>query len=259
MSKMFKIADLTTNLFVRHTLNEDRVLQLAELMESGVKLDPIKITRGKEIIDGRHRVEVHKFLDLDEIACEIVDVKNRAEMISMAYQANLGGALPPTQADTDHTIEQLIEAGETIKRIAELLGLPAALVRKHVSTVKSRMARVKLQQAVDAVASGGLTVAKAAEKFGVDEDALRDKLTGGRKGKSRRGIGEITRSLTHEFRSHSQRNARMLKSLLDKYEDGDIGLKGVREVFAKIKQLQKKSAHSVADWEARLNSKGSGK
>lgn len=170
------LKDLKSNLFVRQALNPEHALFLAELVENGVTLPPIKITHELVVIDGRHRIEAHELNNRTEITCEVVDVKNETDLIAEAYKANIGGSLPPTPQDTEHTIMLLLDRDETMKRIAELLGLPAGMARKYINSVKSKTSRQKLMNAASAVTDGGLTVAKAAEQYGVELEKLKEIL-----------------------------------------------------------------------------------
>jgi len=252
-AKTEKVAlkDLQTNLFVRKALNQDHALYLAELIENGVKLPPIKITRERVVIDGRHRVEAYDLNKIEEIECEIVDIHDETELIAEAYKANVGGPLPPTPQDTEHTVMMLLERGESKKRIGELLGLPAGMARRYITDVQSRMTRAKMQRAGAAVTEGGLTVSKAAEQYDVDVEKLKEFLSGHRR--KSKGIVEIQRGLTKTHKSLSQKNAALIRSLLDKFEDGDVTEKQVRDIFAHIEHLQKRSARGVADWKKRFD------
>ena len=66
------LKDLKLNLFVRQALNQDHALFLGELLENGVNLPPIRITRKREVIDGRHRIEAYELNNRTEIEAEIV-------------------------------------------------------------------------------------------------------------------------------------------------------------------------------------------
>jgi ParB-like chromosome segregation protein Spo0J len=255
MSKQKTVAlkDLKVNLFVRQALNQDHALFLAELIENGVELPPIRITSGCVVIDGRHRIEAHELNDRVEIKAEIVDVKTENEMIAEAYKANVGGSLPPTPQDTEHTIMLLLERGEAMKRIGEMLGLPAGMARKYINSVKSKTSRQKLMKAASAITDGGLTVAKAAEQYEVKLEKLKEILSG-HKRKNKQGISEIQRGLTKTHKSLSQKNAALIRSLLDKYEDGDVTERQVREIFSHIDQLQKRAARAISDWKKRFDS-----
>src|SRR3989344_5148995 len=50
------VKDLSFDFFVRKELNADWALQLGDLVEHGVEMDPIYITRENKVIDGRHRL-----------------------------------------------------------------------------------------------------------------------------------------------------------------------------------------------------------
>ncbi|MGD0328141.1 MAG: ParB N-terminal domain-containing protein [Minisyncoccia bacterium] len=247
-----KIKDLKTNLFVRKTLNQDHALFLAELILNGIKLDPIKITPEYEIIDGRHRIEAYELNNISEIEAEVVDIHNETELIAAAFKANLGGSLPPTQQDTEHTIMLLLERGEAKKRIGELLCLPHGMARRYINEVQSKVSRAKLLRAKEAVTDGGLTVAKAAEIHGVEHESLKKELSGRRKS-AVGGIAEIQRNLTKTHTSLSHKNGALIRNLLEKYEEHDVTERQVRNIFAHIDQLQKRAAHAVNDWKNRFD------
>ncbi len=246
-----KIADLKLNLFVRHSLNQDHVLYLAELLQNGKKLTPIKITADNTVIDGRHRVEAHELNDLTEIDAELIAITSKSDMIAAAYKANTGGPLPPTQADTELTVMNLLECGESKKHIAELLGLPAGMARRYVTEVQSRLMRAKVQRAMDMVTGGSVTIAKAAEAQGIPVEKLKEAMSGRRKKKN--GVTEIQRTLTTLYRSIGIKNAATMRTLIEKYEDGDVTEREVRDIIAHVDDLQKKSSRSVNDWKRRFD------
>lgn len=247
------LKDLKLNLFVRQALNQDHALFLAELVENGVRLPPIKITRERVVIDGRHRIEAHELNGRTEIVAEIVEIDDETDLIAEAYKANIGGSLPPTPQDTEHTIMLLLERGEPMKRIGDLLGLPAGMARNYINSVKSKASRQKLMKAAASITEGGLTVAKAAEQYEVDPDKLKEILSG-HKRKHSQGVSEIQRGLTRTYKSLSSRNAALIRGLLEKYEDGDVTERQVRDIFTHIEQLQKRSTRSVSDWKKRYES-----
>lgn len=251
--KVVKLADLKANLFVRRELNQEHALYLAELIETGVEMnDPIEITEDLMVVDGRHRKEAFELNNVAEVKVRVLEFENEAEMIAYAYKANTGGSLPPSQSDTEHTVVVLLERGESKKRIGELLGLPAGLARKYVNQIESKANRAKVQRAVAAVVEGGLSAVKAAEQYGADLEKVKEALSPKKKGKAN-GIAEARRNLTRLFRSVSQKHSHLIRSLLDKYEDGDVTEKQVREVIDHLESLQKQSARSVADWRKRFD------
>jgi hypothetical protein len=256
-TRTVKLADLQMNLFVRKALNQDHALYLADLIENGVQLrDLIEVTDRDGVmnivVEGRHRKEAYELNNVAEVKVKVLEFDDEAEMIAYAYKANTGGSLPPTLQDTEHTIMMLLERGEAMKRIGELLGLPAGMARKYINSVKSKTSRQKLMKAASAITDGGLTVAKAAEQYEVDADALKQVLSG-HKRKHKMGVAEVQRGLTKTYKSLSSKNAALIRSLLEKYEDGDVTERQVREIFAHIEQLQKRSTRAVSDWKKRFD------
>lgn len=246
------IKDLKMNLFVRKSLNQDHALYLATLMENGVKLHPIKITPENEVVDGRHRIEAHDLNSKTEIEAEIVPIEDKNEIIAEAYRSNVGGALPPTAEDTEHTVMLLLENDVPKTHIAKLLGLPAGMARTFISSVQSKMARAVLQRAAASVTDGGLTVAKAAEQYNVEPEQLKEILSGNRK-KHRQGVQEIQRNFSKQYRSMSHKNANAIRNLLNKFEDGDVTEKQVRSMLDHLEKLQKNSARTLTQWRDRFN------
>lgn len=248
------LKDLEINLYVRRVLNQDHALFLAELLDNGTKLPPIKVALVDEkyiVIDGRHRIEAHELCKLTEIRVEICQVRDQAELIAEAYRSNVGGPLPPTAEDTEHTIVQLLDGGTTQRDIIKLLRLPAGMARRYIKSVQSKMTRSKIQKAADAITEGGLTVAKAAEQYGIEPEKLKQSLSGHRR-RHKQGVAEIQSGLTKLYKSLSLRNAALLRNLLEKLEDADVTSRQVTEIFDHLESLQKKSARSVADWKKRF-------
>jgi hypothetical protein len=249
--RIVALKDIQVNLFVRTGLNQDRVIQLAELIEAGVPLEKMEINQDNILIDGRHRKEAYELNNVKEVEVVITETKDETDLITRAFRANLGGALPPTRQDTEHTIMMLLDRKVPKKEIGEHLNLPTAVARNYITNVQSRMTRAKVMRAAQSVTEGGLTVAKAAEQHDVDPEKLKEALSGGRS-KNKRGVDEIMRNLTLQYKSVSQKNASMLRSLLDKFTDGDVSLKQATEIFDHVEKLQRNSSRSVSEWRKRL-------
>ena len=253
-----KLADLQTNHFVRTRINDEHAMNLASLIENGVQLPPIKITTDNMVIDGRHRITGYELNDISEVQAEVIEVTDELDLITQAYQANAGGSLPPTKSDTEHTIRMLLDRGMAQKNIPNAIGLPSKMVRRFISDIASKMARKKLMDAVAAVAEGGLTVAKAAEQYEVDVDQLKAEISGRRK-KVKMGVKEMSARLTTTYRSLGTKNASLMRSIMEKFEDGDVTEKQVVSIFEDLERLQKNSAKAIADWRKRFLSLANGK
>jgi predicted transcriptional regulator len=257
-TRTVKIADLQTNLFVRDALDQNHVLYLAELIENGVEMNDLvevtEIENDLNVVDGRHRKDAYELNRIEEIKVKILEFDDEAEMIAYAYRANTGGSKPPTAADTEHTVKLLLERKESMKRIGELLGLPASMARRYANEVKSRMNRAKLQKAIDLVVASGYTAAKAAEQCEVDLEKLKEALSGSRKN-HKQGLQDLHRSLSTLYNGLGKKNAALAKKFMDKFEDGDVTEKQVRDVFNHVEDLQKKAARAFSDWKKRFDAR----
>ena len=258
-TRRIQIADLNTNLFVRKELDVEHALYLAELIENGTPMrDLIEVTdtagHTNIIVDGRHRKDAYELAKIKEIEVKVLAFESEIEMIGYAYRANSGGSLPPPRHDTEHTVMLFIDRKESLKNIAQLLGLPIGMTRSYVAAIKAKETRQKIAKAISAVTDGGLTVAKAAENYGVDADSIKDHISGKRKG-HKNGIDDIQRGLTTDYKSLGSKNAALLRSILDKFEDGDVTRKQVLAILDHLVDLQKGAARSLKSWRDRFEAK----
>jgi len=207
------------------------------------------------LIDGRHRIAANEAVGNTEIEAEVEEVKDEADLITKAYVANMGGPLPPTQEDTEHTIELLLDRGVAQTQIARYLNLPVSMARKYVTKVKSAMEQKKLRRAADSVTESGMTVMAAAEKHSVDHVKLRAMLRGSRR-KQKQGLPEIKRLLSTLFNSHGKKVTNAVKRATDMFEDGDVTARQVQEmIFTNLERLIAQFASAVADKKSRFAAK----
>ena len=254
ITKLVAISTLDISLFVRASLDTNHVVKLAELMEHGVTLPPILITTDNKVIDGRHRIEACNLLGRTEILVEIITVSSDAELISLAYKANSGGALPPKKEDTEHTVMLLLEKRQTHQAIAELLGLPPSLTRGYIKIVKSKVVKRLVVLAKEAIASKNYTVAKAAEEFGLEYETLKNSISGNR-GPRNKELAKIKQELAIAATSHSKKNARWFMNLEEAFEDGLVTRKDVEAILVRIEELNARSVRTLANWRARFEEK----
>lgn len=252
MTRLLRLEEIQQTFFVRKALDQDNVLALAELYEAGTELPPIKVAAETlELIDGRHRIGALDLLNRTTVMAELVPVGSRAEMIAMAFVANYGGALKPTRADIEHTIELLLEQGLNQARIMEMIPLPKSVARKYLMNVRSNVLKRNVNRAVLAVADGGISVADAADKFGVDPDRLREEIRGKRKSRKKDFVG-VKSALTNRFKSLSLRNANLVKNILVQYGDGEATEAQVEELLDAITHSIRRMAKSHEDWVKRF-------
>lgn len=255
-----KLADVEVNMFVRQELDHDHVQFLKGLVDANVEFkDRIQLIEkpdgsGYVIFNGRHRKEAFFAAGISKFSADIGVVTDELDFIYGAYAANLGGSKPPTPADTEHTISLLVERGETLERMSESLGLPKGMVRDYVAEVKSRLKRAKLQRASSAILNGNLTVDEAVERFKVDKKDLK-LLLSGRVNKKKKGVDKILRDITSGYKSATMRNQKVIRSLTQAFEDGDVEDKHVYKVLDHIAEQQKRGEQILKDLRQRFDLK----
>lgn len=252
-----QVGDIKTNFFVRKHLNEDHVVTLADLYDHGVSLPPLQVSDdqvgGYQLIDGRHRLEALKLIDRKEVECVLVETQGFADAVSHALEANVGGSLPPTRDDIEHTMKLLIEGGVPRIKIYDLMPFPKGLIRRYLDVVQSELAKARMVRAVDAVASKGYTVAQAAHEFDIDLDALKLRLSGKKKSAAKDNLKNIKSAIGSRMRGLSQTNIGVIRKLFQQYEDGDMSSAQVLDVFEQLMRSMRRATRVVEDWSARFN------
>lgn len=250
-----EIGSITTNLFVRQKLDEDRVMLFMELIASKSQLPLIEVTEDFNTVDGRHRLEAYVLSDITHVRVQVLRFDSEAEMIGYAFRKNTGGAKPPTTDDIEHTTKLLLERGCKDRTIAEELNLPLVMIKKYIQTVKDRLSRAKMQRAVSAVTEGGLTVQKAADQYDVDVESLKVSLSGKRRKQKTNGVTELQRAITQNSKSFSQIKASAMKKLIDQYDDGDVTERQIREIIEHLKEIDNRATRNLRQWEQRFEAK----
>jgi hypothetical protein len=130
--------------------------------------------------------------------------------------------------------------------------MPRSVVRKHLEHAKSHLNTSRLNAAITAITEEGINVPTAAERFGVEEDKIRDFIQG-RKKKAAAGTQvNLKTNLTRRFQGHSIQNGKMVSKLLIAYEDGEIQAKTVEDVLNHMSQLINREEKSLDDWRNRF-------
>lgn len=241
------ISEITTDFYVRKALNDDWVMELAIKISGGVELEPIFVTREKKAVDGRHRLSAHEYADQAEIKCKYVDADNEIELIVFALQCNMGGGLPASKDDIEHTIQGLLDRGVSKKDLVAVLApMPEKLVKTYLKELESRNKRAKLTKAASAIVDGGLSLGKAAEQYNVDQDELKVLLSGRtrRKG-AKNGVGEMQSLFSKTYQAQGSRTAKTLRRLLEMYSDGDVTHKQVLDMFKHLDHLIKQARRAI--------------
>jgi len=230
-------------------LNQDHVLHLAELYESGVELPPVLVTRTGILVDGRHRVEALDMLGRKAVPVNYSDETEEAELVFRAMRANVGGSLPPSRADINHTIRVLLDLNVPVTRITTEFPFPPSMVRRHIANVKSTLTKEKTLRAVRDVQQG-MTVMEAASKHAVKMESVRDVIGGNRRKKA--SVSEIKGSLTGVYRGRSRALANVFTQFRDKMESGEIPTNRIEEIMDHVDGLHKTAAKTIRDWHERF-------
>lgn len=113
------------NFYPRTQVSSTHVTALANALQSGDELPPIRVDRkSNRIIDGFHRTAAHKKLGREEIAVEWIDCKDDQELFELAVDANAGHGRPYTPFDRARIQTRAEELGFAIERTAKVLRMP---------------------------------------------------------------------------------------------------------------------------------------
>lgn len=248
------IEDIGVDFYVRKELDADWALQLALLVESGVDLDPIFLTRDKKMIDGRHRIEAHTIAGKKEIKAKYVDAENDVDLLVFALQCNMGSGKPASKDDIEHTMQGLLDRGVPKRELTGLLPmLPEKVVRAYLKDLEARHNRAKLTKAATAVVEGGLNLSKAAEQYQVSPDELKGLLSNRtRRHISKNGVEEMKRGFSKTYQAQGGRTAKSLRRLLEMYGDGDVTHRQVLEMFKHLDHLIKQAGRAIENHRKRF-------
>lgn len=248
------LKDLKTSFFVRKKLNDDRVLQLAELYQSGVKLPPIEINWENEIIDGRHRKAALEMLDRQVAECHSIGQKGTPESIVIALKANMGGALPPTKEDIVHTCMLLLNNGWTERKILDNFQVmfPRDLARKYLKDAWGVVLDGRLKSAMKAI-SEGLTVKEAAEKFQVPLDKLKNHLNPNRTKRAQKSTAWRKQRLSRYYQGFHRKIAYEVQKTVEDFEDNAISEDEVYEIFDSLFSFIRSGQKRIEDHRTRFD------
>lgn len=245
--------EITVDFFVRRSLSEDHILQLAAIVEAGENLTPIILNDKYQVIDGRHRFKAYELANKTTIPCEIHKDLMRGEQILEALVSNMGGSMPPTQSDIRLAIQNMMAAGLKHNKILEGVPLPRATCRRYIADAMSKANKDKIRNAIEAVTDAEMSVADAAIKHGVSIEDLRTEIRGKKKKVKEDAFGmpKIKASITTRYRSSSQYNTALFRKLMDSYMDGECSFTQVMDTLDLTEKAITNQAKSCAEWRQR--------
>lgn len=257
---LIKIKDIEITFFVRTSLNPDHVEYLKGLYDAEESVEPILVEKlpanGSEIqkyklIEGRHRIEASKKAGYTSIRAEFGKYKDDTDRILNAVLANIGGALPPTMMDYEHSIELLMNQKMTKKEIVEVFPLPPQLTSRIYKRVQDSIYRRTKRAAVEAIIKGDITLKAAAEKFKVSLADLKWSLNNREKRENDievmlKALENVTRSLSHNW-------AAKAKIAIELYQQGEFHKNDIARLSKRIKESSKKVFNTSEEVVKRLD------
>lgn len=257
-----KLADIKANFFVRKGLNQDHVLMLAELYEAAriehkddilasKAVTIIEVTDDNILVDGRHRKEAMELAEIKVADVERVGILSPSELILRAMQANMGGALPPTRDDMVYSVDQLLHKGMSARAIEDALTIiPRSVVRRYISIAQRRRKEAAMKQAINDVASTGLTVRAAAQTYGVNEEELSAAIAG----KKRKFTNEagLLAPFSSLYNALGRKLGANMRRVFEQYRDGEVSHDAVRGLLNHVCDSTRKLMLRVQDWDNRL-------
>lgn len=216
------VGQLKVTFNVRKHLDEDRVIQFAQLMEAGVEFPPIEATVDNEVVDGRTRLEAYKLVGKDQIMVKIVPNRNPVDMIGHAIAANLGGAKPPSQVDLRYGIEQMLLEGASETKIKDLIPLPGEVVRRYITDARSTIRKRRIEKAIDSMVNENKSLLDAASDNSLTLKELKGALETKAKKRSAKfsDVHAITGALGTQFAALSRKVTAQAKKSFHEWEDG---------------------------------------
>lgn len=253
------ISELKDSFYVRTETNQKHVEYLASLIGGDVDLGPIRITDDYKIIDGRHRVEATKFLNLPTIRAIVEKDGDLFLLVKKALSSNMGGALPNTREDLRHSITFLIEQQQASyqKIITQLSDIyPHGMIKAIYGDAISRINNKKLAKALFLLRDGNITLSKAADAVGIPEKYLSDAIK--RKGTKltpQRWIADEKLLFKRRYSHVNKCNAQARIHIFQKFDDGELRENEVDSFLDYFGQQVARQQQIYSDWRKRWNVK----
>jgi len=253
------ISELKNSFYVRCILNQDHVLYLMGLIDGGVDVGPIKITKDLRVIDGRHRIEAYKHLDIPMVSAIVEEDGDILTFVGKALGANIGGALPPTRRDIEHTVSDLLKSGISRDRIVNQLSqyLPRSFLRVAYQQAIAAINRQKVNKAISLLTeTPTLTVKKVSELVEIDPRYVQDALDKMNK-KSLNGKWLSTTKLTlrSRFTHFNKSNGKLVQGIFKDFDDAEITEKELTEALNYLGQLIANENRIWQDWDRRFKAR----
>jgi len=116
-------------LYPRQKVDHIHVLRLMDALKAGVTFPPLRCDQNLRLIDGRHRYEAYRRLNVPEVTVCIDPVSDDVDFFIKAVEANITHGRPFSPYDLTHIILRLSEDFQyDPDTIAQLLRMPTERV-----------------------------------------------------------------------------------------------------------------------------------
>jgi transcriptional regulator with XRE-family HTH domain len=155
--------------------SEDKVKEYVDMIESGVKFDPILVwDKGNEywVIDGVHRIEAHKRAGRSTIKAELISCKNETDYRIKAIQANLKHGLPLKKEEKIILVQELYyKHNISLEELCKIFGISERTIYRWIRDVIKQKKEDLKEQALQ-LKEKGFTQEKVANLLKVDQATI---------------------------------------------------------------------------------------
>lgn len=241
----------------RASLEQDKSIEYALLMEAGVVFPPIIVYEkgdGTYIVgDGRTRLHGADLNKFKSIRCIVKAKAPLRDIMFEAFTSNYGCGMPMRPEDAKQTIQRLMELGVSKKTILDRMPYPKTMTDRYYRDAYKAITRKKCVAAAVAMAKNPkLNAEDAAELFQLPIKELQQYLrTYSDKGRKAQ-LGRDIVLIKQRYRNLTGFTTRTMKQVMDKYMIGEVPAEHVREILASFGECSGRNQKNLINWQNRF-------
>jgi hypothetical protein len=241
----------------RASLEQDKSLEYALLMEAGVVFPPIVVYEkgdGTYIVgDGRTRLHGADLNKFKSIRCIVKPKASLKDIMFEAFTSNYGTGMPMRPEDAKQTIQRLMELGVSKKMVMDRMPYPKGMTDRYYRDAYKAITRKRCVAAAASMAKNPkLNVEDAAGLFQVPVKELQQYLrTYSDKGRKAQ-LGRDVVMIRQRYRNLTGFTLRMMKQVMDRYMAGEIPADHVREILAAFGECSGRNQKNLINWQNRF-------
>jgi hypothetical protein len=175
---------------------------------------------------------------------------NLSEAVIASVRSNVGGSLPPTQADFVHSIELLIHQGMKKWEIIDGFPLPKGVTTKYYGKARDNIYQRRMGNAIDKIVAGSLTLLDASERYKIPIADLRAAISG----RKERGvnIASALGAIETRVRSLGMAISGNTKSMIAQYKEGNLSPDDLKKITTRLKESMRRLQQNADSWTDRV-------